>query len=201
MSISMAQVNNRDVHIQQGAPGVTNSVLVGAVPKTPVGSGTSTIYLPHLVRLDAVNGMMYLLKKGGDEELIGIGGYSVWTTNLTTTSDSAGNVDPARLVAGGQMNVNGRLYNQDSQVLAGDAITATAYVAKQMTGQSSEVGLASAVTNRGVPEETNVPLIGAPKSIKLGAYKYQENINATSGSTRGRPLPAVHQDPRARSGA
>jgi filamentous hemagglutinin len=185
MSISMAQVNNRDVHIQQGAPGVTNSVLVGAVPKTPVGSGTSTIYLPHLVRLDAANGMMYLLKKGGAEELIGIGGYSVWTTNLTTTSNSAGNVDPARLVAGGQMNVNGRLYNQDSQVLAGDAITATAYVAKQMTGQSSEVGLASAVTNRGVPEETNVPLIGAPKSIKLGAYKYQENINATSGYNAG----------------
>ncbi|MGJ7612142.1 MULTISPECIES: hemagglutinin repeat-containing protein [unclassified Variovorax] len=186
MTISMGQVNNRDIHIQKGAPTVTPGLAVGAAPATAVGNGVNKIYPLEQVRLDPATGSMYLLKpNGGGEELIGTGGYGVWTNILTTSEDTATHIDPAHLVAGGDMRVNGRLYNQDSQVLAGGTITATDYVAEQMTGQRTVKGIASVVNQRNEAGLTNVPLDAAPVTLNLGAYKYQPNINATNGYNAG----------------
>ncbi len=185
MSISMGQVNNRDVHIQKGAPTVTPSVLIGVAAVTPVGNGTSQIYLLNQVRLDPVNGLMFLIKPDGSEELIGMDGYGIWNNNLTTTEDTAVNLDPAHLVAGGNMTVNGRLYNENSQVLAGGTITATDYKSSQLTGERQVIGFATVVNNKGEVQATNVPLIVAPTTINLGAYKYQEHTNAASGNNTG----------------
>ncbi|MGJ7615637.1 MULTISPECIES: hemagglutinin repeat-containing protein [unclassified Variovorax] len=180
MSISMGQVNNRDVHIQLGAPTVTASVLQGVQPKTLFGSGVgrTSLYLLSEVTLDPANGFVYRLDTG---ELVGTGGYSLWTNNLTTTTDAAINAAPAHLIAGGNMTVNGQLYNQDSQVLAGGTITASGYQSSQLTGSVTVTGLASAVNNQGQVEIVNVPLFVAPQSIALGAYKYQPNMNAATG--------------------
>ncbi|MGJ7500266.1 hemagglutinin repeat-containing protein [Variovorax sp. ZT5P49] len=184
MSISMAQVNNRDVHIQKGTPTVTSSLVIGIAPKTPVGSGVgrTTTYSLDEVTLDYANGLVYRKDTG---ELVGIGGFGVWNNQVTTTTDTAINADPARLVAGGNMNVNGRLYNQDSQVLAGGTITTNDYVPDQMTGQLTVTGSATVYDNLGQLQMANIPIIVAPKTIDLGAYKHQPNINASSGYDAG----------------
>ena len=184
MSISMANVNNRDVHIQRGTPTTTQSVEKGIEPATPVGSGIgrTTQYKLEEVNLDPVNGWVYRKDTG---ELVGMGGYSVWTNNLTTVTDTAINVDPAHLISGGSMTVNGRLYNENSQVLAGGTITATAYEGYQLPGSVNVSGLASAENNQGQVQAVNVLLVVAPQSIGLGAYKREENLNATTGYNSG----------------
>ncbi|MEJ1162917.1 hemagglutinin repeat-containing protein [Variovorax sp. CCNWLW186] len=184
MSLSMAQVNNRDVHIQKGTPTVTPSTLTGVAPNTLVGSGAgrTTTYPMDEVNVDAVNGFVYLKATG---ELVGIGGYAVWHNSITTTEDTAINIDPAHLVAGGSMNVNGRLYNENSQVLAGGTITATDYQSYQLTGTRTVTGSAIVIDNKNQVQAPNVPLILPPQTISLGAYKYQENINAAAGYNAG----------------
>ncbi|SCX73130.1 hemagglutinin repeat-containing protein [Variovorax sp. EL159] len=184
MSLSMANVNNRDVHIQLGTPTSTQSVMVGVAPVTPVGSGVgrTTQYTLAEVNLDPINGLIYRKDTG---ELVGIGGYGLWTNSITTVTDTAVNADPAHLIAGGNMTVNGHLYNQDSQVLAGGTITANDYQSSQLTGLVKVSGLASVINNQGQVEATNIPIVLAPLSIPLGAYKYQENINATAGYSAG----------------
>ena len=184
MSISMAQVNNRDTHIQLGTPTSVSSVLVGVAPVTPVGSGIgrTTQYTLDEVNLDPVNGFVYRKDTG---ELVGMGGYGVWTNNITTVTDTAINADPAHLVAGGNMTVNGHLYNQDSQVLAGGTITANDYQSSQLSGSVNVSGLASVINNKGQVQGTNIPIVLPPQSIALGAYKYQQNLNATTGYNAG----------------
>ncbi|MET3496344.1 filamentous hemagglutinin [Variovorax boronicumulans] len=184
MSIAMANVNNRDVHIQKGAQTVTTGLQVGIAPKTLVGSGIgrTTTYPLEEVDVDPINGFVYRNDTG---ELVGTGGYGIWNNLTTTTEETAVNVDPAHLVAGGNMNVNRRLYNENSQVLAGGTITATEYVPEQMKGTRTATGSASVVDNNGQVQATNIPIIAAPQTIDLGAYKYQPNINATTGYNAG----------------
>ncbi|MDP9603329.1 UNVERIFIED_ORG: filamentous hemagglutinin [Variovorax paradoxus] len=184
MSISMTNVNNRDVHIQLGTPTSVSSVAVGIAPVTPMGSGIgrTTQYKMDEVNLDPANGFVYRKDTG---ELVGSGGYGVWTNNITTVTDTAINADPAHLIAGGNMTVNGRLYNQDSQVLAGGTITASDYKSYQLPGSVNVSGLASVVNNQGQVQAVNIPIVAAPQSIALGAYKYQENLNATTGYNAG----------------
>uniref|UniRef100_UPI004039F26D two-partner secretion domain-containing protein n=1 Tax=unclassified Variovorax TaxID=663243 RepID=UPI004039F26D len=184
MSIAMAQVDNRDTHIRLGTPVSTPSVLLGIQPETPLGSavGRTNLYLLSEVRLDAVNGWVYRVDTG---ELVGMDGYSLWTNYLTTVTDTATNADPAHLSVGGDIHVSGQLRNQDSQVVAGGVATATDYQSSQLTGLVHVTGLASAVNNRGEVQATNVPLAVPPQSIALGAYKYQQNTNATNGYDAG----------------
>ena len=184
MTISMVNVNNRDVHIQMGTPKVTSEVLTGIAPKTLVGSGVgrTTTYPLNEVNVDPASGSVFRKDTG---ELVGIGGYAVWTNNLTTTEDTAINIDPARLVAGGNLSVNGRLYNENSQVLAGGTITANSYQSSQLNGQRTVTGLANVIDNQGAVQGVNIPLFAAPTSVSLGAYKYQEHINASQGYNAG----------------
>lgn len=184
MTISMANVNNRDVHIQMGTPKVTSEVLTGIAPKTLVGSGVgrTTTYPLNEVNVDPASGSVFRKDTG---ELVGIGGYAIWTNNLTTTEDTAINIDPARLVAGGNLSVNGRLYNENSQVLAGGKITANSYQSSQLNGQRTVTGLANVIDNQGAVQGVNIPLFAAPTSVSLGAYKYQEHINASQGYNAG----------------
>ncbi|MCR8957637.1 hemagglutinin repeat-containing protein [Variovorax sp. S2] len=83
------------------------------------------------------------------------------------------------------MNVNGRLYNENSQVLAGGTITATDYQSYQLTGTRTVTGSAIVIDNKNQVQAPNVPLILPPQTISLGAYKYQENINAAVGYNAG----------------
>ena len=185
MSLAMAQVNNRDMHIQKGTPTVTLSALTGIAPKTLVGSGVgrTTTYPLDEVNVDPVNGLVYRKDTG---ELVDMNGYGIWNNNLTTTEDTAINADPAHLIAGGDMNVNGRLYNQDSQVLAGGTITTTTtYVSDQLQGTRTVTGSATVVDNKGQVQAANVPIIVPPQTILLGGYKYQPNLNAASGYNAG----------------
>jgi filamentous hemagglutinin len=185
MRIAMAQVNNRDVHIRKGTPTVTPGGAIGIAPTTPVGSGIgrTAVYPLDEVNIDAVNGLVFRKDTG---ELVGIGGYGIWQNVITITEDTAVDADPARLVAGGNMNVDGRLYNENSQVLAGGTITATSYQSSQLSGTRSVVGSATVIDNTGqLQTPVPIPIVIPPQTISLGGYKYQSNLNATTGYDAG----------------
>ncbi|WP_395351204.1 hemagglutinin repeat-containing protein [Variovorax sp. UC122_21] len=185
MRIAMAQVNNRDVYIRKGTPTVTFGGAIAIAPTTPVGSGIgrTTLYTLDEVNVDAANGLVFRKDTG---ELVGIGGYGIWQNVTTTTEDTAADAAPARLVAGGNMNVDGRLYNENSQVLAGGTITATSYQSSQLSGTRSVVGSATVIDNTGqLQTPVPIPIVIPPQTISLGGYKYQSNLNATTGYDAG----------------
>jgi len=185
MRIAMAQVNNRDVYIRKGTPTVTFGGAIAIAPTTPVGSGIgrTTLYTLDEVNVDAANGLVFRKDTG---ELVGIGGYGIWQNVTTTVEDTAADAAPARLVAGGNMNVDGRLYNDNSQVLAGGTITATSYQSSQLSGTRSVVGSATVIDNTGqLQTPVPIPIVIPPQTISLGGYKYQSNLNATTGYDAG----------------
>ena len=82
------------------------------------------------------------------------------------------------------MNVNGRLLNQDSQVLAGGTLVAPDYVPVQLTGEVTTTGVGVGVNTGGIAvidKNLKVP----PVTIKLGAYKYVSNLKAVNGQNLG----------------
>ncbi|RST52324.1 hemagglutinin repeat-containing protein, partial [Variovorax sp. MHTC-1] len=183
ISISMAQINNRDVHIQRVAPAVSTSSTVRVAPVTPLGG--EDFYPMDEVRLDPANGMVFHKNADGSgEALVGIGGYGIWNTTTTTTEDRATDLDPARIVAGGTMTLNGHLYNQDSSVTAGGAINVASMQPDQMQGQRTTTGYAI-VTNHKGEVAPLVILSPTAETLSLGAYKYEENTLVTQGYNPG----------------
>jgi filamentous hemagglutinin len=181
LSVSMADVNNRDVHIERGEPDSEGHMLVTYTPKMPV-MGHSGFYLPEQVRLDPDNGQVFLKKPDGTEELVGMGGYAQWTSGVVTTRETARNIDPARMAAAGDITVSGRLLNQDSQVTAGGTVQAGPYAPEQMQGErTTTVGPTIVINEKGGFE----PMVLAQTkkdTVSLGAYKYEPNVNAASGT-------------------
>ncbi|QNK65452.1 hemagglutinin repeat-containing protein [Variovorax sp. PAMC26660] len=184
MVISMDNVNNRDIHIERGEPVVKTSVAVTYAPYIPQ-PGRGGFYTLDQVRLDPINRTMFLRKPDGSEELIGTGGYGQWTAPLIAISDTAKNLDPARMAAAGDIAVSGRFYNENSQVTAGGTATGGPYVPEQMKGQVTlAVGTATVISDQG---ELAAPVAGSTKfdTISLGAYKYEPNLNAVNGKALG----------------
>nr|WP_233101904.1 hemagglutinin repeat-containing protein [Variovorax sp. IB41] len=181
LSVSMANVNNRDVHIERGEPASESSMLVTYAPKLPT-MGHSGFYLPEQVRLDPANGQVFLKKPDGTEELVGVGGYGQWTAAVVTTRETARNIDPARMAAAGDITVSGRLLNQDSQVSAGGTVQAGPYAPEQMQGESTTtVGPTIVINEKGGFEPMVLPQT-KKDTVSLGAYKYEPNVNAANGT-------------------
>jgi len=180
--ISMAQVNNRDTHIKLG-PQVTTQRAFTTIGVERIGhfAPETVIYsqgkLPVWSR-NADGSRGALLNPGGNV-------WGTWQHITTTVSDTAVDVDPARIVAGGDMNVNGRLYNENSKVLAGGAINAPDYVAgPRPSGRSTSNDVGSVSDRFGKYQET-VPIFLPSQQIDLGGYEYKPYFNATKGYGAG----------------
>ncbi|WGT61495.1 filamentous hemagglutinin N-terminal domain-containing protein [Variovorax paradoxus] len=182
MSIAMAQINNKDTHIKLG-PQTTTPLAYDTINIEGVG-----IFLPEDVI--AIQGQTYVWARnpdGSQGALLNPGGnvWGTWKHAATVTADTAVDAAPARIVAGGDMNVNGHLYNENSKVLAGGTIYANDYEAgPQLTGQSTTLDVAAVYDRFGVFQET-VVLPMPPQQIPLGGYEYKSNLNATKGYNAG----------------
>jgi len=182
MSISMAQINNKDTHIKLG-PQTTTPLAYDTINIEGVG-----IFLPEDVI--AIQGQTYVWARnpdGSQGALLNPGGnvWGTWKHAATVTADTAVDAAPARIVAGGDMNVNGHLYNENSKVLAGGTITANDYEAgPPLTGQSTTLDVANVYDRFGNFQET-VVLAMPPQQIALGGYEYKSNLNATKGYNAG----------------
>jgi filamentous hemagglutinin len=182
MSIAMAQINNKDTHIRLG-PQTTTHPTFDTINIEGVG-----IFLPEDVI--AIQGQTYVWARnpdGSQGALLNPGGnvWGTWKHAATVTADTAVDAAPARIVAGGDMNVNGHLYNENSKVLAGGTINANDYEAgPPLTGQSTTLDVAAVYDRFGNFQET-VVLAMPPQQIALGGYEYKSNLNATKGYNAG----------------
>ncbi|MDL9998621.1 DUF637 domain-containing protein [Variovorax sp. J22P240] len=84
----------------------------------------------------------YLLVKQSDGTWVRMGpGYSIQVIELTVEEDQARNAQAAHILAGGDIEVDGRLTNRDSQVLAGGTFSASMPVVNEPTpGERRESG-------------------------------------------------------------
>ena len=180
MSISMAQVNNRDTHIQLGPKATTSTQTVSVAPVG--GSGFYT-----LDQVVVIPGQPFVWARNPDGStgaLLYRNGYGIWTTTATTTADTAINADPALIASGGDMTLVGAVYNRDSRIIAGGTLTASNVRNEALKGNYQTTSVATVVNDKGQLQ----PLVIGPiktGTVDVGAFEYVQHVNATSGYDSG----------------
>lgn len=179
MSIAMANVNNLDTHLQ-----VVQETR--SEDKTHLTTLDGKSWSKADTRGDPFTGQVWHRNADGSETLVGIG-YLDWQITETTTRDVATNVAAARLVAGGNMDIDGHLLNRDSKVTAGGSLTATSVDNRATQGQSSTSysGMATGYDGAGVAFYPMTPYSDPPKTIDIGSFEYTPNTHATAGYNPG----------------
>jgi filamentous hemagglutinin len=181
MSIAMAAVNNVDTHltVTQGSTSTTDHYLA-TTADAKIWSITDTIGNP-------ITGQVWHTNADGTQSLVGVG-YGDWHVTTTTTGDIATNQDPAQIVAGGDLAINGHLYNKDSKVIAGGTLTAPG--PDNETTQGTAVKTYSGYTwaYDGSGNGAYIPLVkpaDPPTTLALGNFVYEGHVNATKGFDAG----------------
>ncbi|WP_443273612.1 beta strand repeat-containing protein, partial [Variovorax sp. JS1663] len=105
MAIAMGQVNNLDTHLQVVPVTTTASKNYLATTDGKIWSHADTWG-------DPVSRVVYHRAADGSVGVVGIG-YADWHVDTRTVTDTAANVDPARIVAGGNLDIQGQLLNRD----------------------------------------------------------------------------------------
>ena len=111
-------------------------------------------------------------------------GYGIWKTTYTTTADTAVNADPAAIVSGKDMTLNGAVFNRNSKIIAGGTLTASSVDNDGIQGQYRTTSLALVVDDKGKIQ----PLVTGPTQSgtrNVGAYEYVDHVNGTSGASIG----------------
>ncbi|MDM0030084.1 hemagglutinin repeat-containing protein [Variovorax saccharolyticus] len=118
MSISAAQINNYDTHIQQGSPVTTVTGPVASIGIEGVG-----FFTPDQVITTPGSPIVYARNPDGSQgAILSYTGWGMWYTTTTVTEDTAVNADPARIVSGGDMTLTGSVHNKSSQIIAGGTL-------------------------------------------------------------------------------
>ncbi|VTU18932.1 Filamentous hemagglutinin [Variovorax sp. PBS-H4] len=178
MALSMAQVNNHDIHLQ-----------IGQQATHATTSRLATMDGKFWDRGDTWgdDASRYVFHRNPDGTVAVVGqGWGIWDESIDTTRDLATHTDPARLVAGGNLEVNGFLHNRDSHVLAGGTLGAAGVNNEATTGtQSTTVTtlVTGYMANKPGTGPNNFNVLGPVTSnstIDIGALRYEANTNATS---------------------
>ncbi|MDA7416440.1 DUF637 domain-containing protein [Xenophilus arseniciresistens] len=190
MSIAMGQVNNIDTHVQLGPQVVTTDsqtyyvTLNGTVWQKLDANGNVVTWG------DPAKRILYHRNSDGSIIVAGIG-YADWYVNTRTTTDTAVNADPARIVAGGDLAINGHLLNRDSRVVAGGALTTTSVDNQELQGQQTvaETLRVAWTYSPRLSDPAPVPLFffnpPTTKAISVGAYEYVDHANGIGGYAIG----------------
>lgn len=118
MSISAAQINNYDTHIQKGSPLTTVTGPVASIGIEGVGFFT----LDQVITTTG-SPIVYARNPDGSQgAILSYTGWGTWYTTTTVTEDTAVNADPARIVSGGDMTLAGSVHNKSSQIIAGGVV-------------------------------------------------------------------------------
>ncbi|RUR70928.1 filamentous hemagglutinin N-terminal domain-containing protein [Variovorax guangxiensis] len=191
MSIAMGSINNLDTHLKVA----TNSSTV-SVPSIITMDGKSWEPFDAQGNLitwgDPSTRLVYHKAEDGTVSVIGKG----WTnavTNITVTEDSVtpGTADPARIVSGGNMRLDGHVYNRDSQIMAGGALDAPDVDNQATPGKRdttvSAIWIGYNPNRPGKPPEDPlyIPPTTTTSTYKLTDYQPQEHLSATKGYNAG----------------
>jgi filamentous hemagglutinin len=180
MAIAMGTVNNWDIHLQVGQQSThsTTSILATMDGKSWDRSDTW-----------GDDASRYVFHRNADGSVVVVGqGWGIWDSTTDATTDYATHADPARIVAGGNIDINGFLHNRDSQVLAGGTITAAGSKneATQGTKTSTVTTLVTGyMANKPGTGPNNFTVLGpntTTDTINVGSFRYESNYLATSGS-------------------
>lgn len=191
MSIAMGSINNVDTHLKVA----TNSSTV-SVPSIITMDGKSWEPFDSQGNIitwgDPSTRLVYHKAEDGTVSVIGKG----WTnavTKIDVTEDSIvpGTADPARIVSGGDMTLNGHVYNRDSQIMAGGALNASDVDNQATPGKRdtsvSAIWIGYNPNRPGKPPEQPIyiPPTTTTDTYTLTDYKPQEHLNATRGYNAG----------------
>ena len=182
MSIAMGTINNWDTHVKLGPPATTLNTLTTIGIDSGPASGMYA--LDHVV---IVAGQPFVWARNADGSkgaLLTSGGYGIWNTTYTTTADTAVNADPAAIVSGKDMTLNGAVFNRNSKIIAGGTLTASSVDNDGIQGQYRTTSLALVVNDKGKIQ----PLVTGPTQSgtrNVGAYEYVDHVNGTSGASIG----------------
>ncbi|WP_454909647.1 hemagglutinin repeat-containing protein [Variovorax gossypii] len=191
MSIAMGGINNVDTHLK-------------------VATTSSTVLVPSIITMDGKSwepfdaqgnpitwgdpGTRLVYHKAADGTVSVIGkGWTNAVTNTTVTEDSVapGTADPSRIVSGGNMTLDGHVYNHDSQIMAGGALNASDVDNQATPGKRdtsvSAVWIGYNPNRPGKPPEDPlyIPPTTTTETYKLTDYTPQEHLNATKGYNAG----------------
>ena len=116
MTLTAGQIWNTDAHMR--VTRVNGPLLSGAYTVTPLGGIEQPI---GQFALDRVNRVWATIVNG--QFLSGKGWVETQHTQEIDRDVAVNPPDPARIVAGGNMTINGMLHNRDSQVIAGGQLS------------------------------------------------------------------------------
>ncbi|MET3442248.1 filamentous hemagglutinin [Variovorax paradoxus] len=191
MSIAMGSINNIDTHLKVAT--TSNTVLTPSIITMDGKSWAPYDAQGNLITWgDPSTRLVYHKAADGTISIIGKG----WTnavTNVTITEDSVvpGTADPARIVAGGNMRLDGHVYNRDSQIMAGGELDAPDVDNQATPGKRdttvSAIWIGYNPNRPGEAPEAPIYILPTTTTAtyKLTDYQPQEHLNATQGYNAG----------------
>jgi len=186
MAISTETVNNIDTHLVIGQKQETSPYVTTVIP-----TGGSEAPISRFI-LDPDDRYTWYINDDGSLTPLGRGWIEKFRST-TTITDYVASSAPSRLVAGGDMTIDGLLRNHDSKVIAGGRFTASLVdnvetQGKQVTRVDGWDVSISGFDTSGKSDFTNFPahlIEQRTDSIKLGGFEFSENTNATQGYDAG----------------
>ncbi|WP_081930513.1 hemagglutinin repeat-containing protein [Lysobacter antibioticus] len=181
LSIAMGRINNWDVHIRKGPqamPPKAPTVLLAPI-------GGSGFYTLDQVIFVMGSPIVYLRNPDGTPgQLLTVEGFGLWTTSYAVTEDTATDVDPSRIVAGGDMALSGAVHNKSSKIIAGGTLTASDVTNEGLTGNRRIVSSTIVMNHKGeIQGSVSHPDIN--ETIDLEKYTPLQNVNAVQGYNPG----------------
>jgi filamentous hemagglutinin len=191
MSIAMDNINNVDTRLKVATSSATATVLKIVTMDGKAWDPLDAVGNP-VTWGDPGTRLVYHKAADGTVSVIGKG----WTntaTSFAVTEDSiaVGTADPARIVSGGDMTLDGHLYNRDSKVIAGGELNAPdvdnqATWGKRNTAMSARwVGYNPNRPGKSPEDPVDFPPTMSTDTYKLTDYKPLAHQNATQGYNAG----------------
>ena len=185
MSIAMGTIDNIDTHIKLG-PKIETKQSFKSIGVEGIGhfKPEDVIYTPGQPNLQIRNPDGTWRPANGHI-------WGVWDAIVTTTADTAIDADPAAIVAGRDVTLDGSGRNRNSRIVAGGTLTAPGISNEALKGEVTTQTVAivhSRARNR--EPDVFVPAIRVTKDV--GAYEKVGNLNATRGHDTGKAPAGVN---------
>jgi filamentous hemagglutinin len=180
MAISMRQIDNLDTHIKLG-PQTTTKQFSRTIGVEGIGH-----FKPEDVAYTPGKPNLAIRNPDGSWRPANGHVWGLWDKTVVTTTDTAIDADPAAIVAGRNMTLNGDGLNRDSRITAGDVLTAPGIRNEALQGEVT-TQTASIVHWRATRREPDIIEPVSRVSKDVGAYEKTGNLNATRGYDAGKP--------------
>ena len=179
MTISMGQIANLDTHIKLG-PQTTTRQFSRTIGVEGIGH-----FKPEDVAYTPGKPNLAIRNPDGTWRPANGHVWGLWDKTVLTTTDTAIDADPAAIVAGSDMTLNGGGLNRDSKITAGGVLTAPGIRNEALQGQVT-TQTASIVHWRATKREPDIIEPVSRVSKDVGAYEKTGGLNATQGYDAGK---------------